>query len=99
MKYLKEKDLKKRKNFSKSEYNFFVYHSLLKNRSLDLKIRQYLYMKKKKYLYKVKKNSIKNRCNFSYTSRSVSRLFHLSRFSIRKFCFNGQVNGFFKAGW
>ena len=103
MKYLKVKNQKIRKNFSKQEKNLkikkFVFINLL-NRNINNKkglVYSFLHLNKRSNINKKLKTRIVNRCLVSNSARSMSSSFKLSRRHLKNLLTLGLIPGYKKS--
>ena len=99
MKYLVEKDKRRREMFERLEKKRICLKALSLDKRLNLSIR---------LLYKIKLNSlkrnasrtrIKNRCVFTGRARSTIRYFRMSRLQVRDLYIKGLLYGVRKSSW
>ena len=95
----KQRDLKRRKQYSLNELKRFQLKTLIQNLTLSKKSR-YLFSLE---LNKMNRNSsrirVKNRCVVTARSHSVLRFCRLSRIKFRELATQGLLMGIRKASW
>ena len=99
MKYILQKDKKKRRLFQKVEKDQRVWKAILfdENQSEE---KRHLAHKKLNELGRIgSKTKIKNRCLLSGRSKSVYRKFKISRIELRELALKGGIPGWTKVSW
>lgn len=99
MKYLIEKDKKRRKLFNKYETKRLVYKSILNWASLDKKVRNRVQMKLARHPKDSSPVRIRNRCIKTGRSGGILTNFKISRIVFRELSFKGEIPGLRKASW
>jgi ribosomal protein S14 len=99
MKYLLEKDKKRRLIFLKYEKQRVCLKALAKDKRLSLSVRLLYKMKLNLYNKNSSKTRIKNRCVTTGRARGVIRYFRMSRLEVRQLALKGFLNGLRKASW
>ena len=94
------KDFKNRKKYTNVFLKKNIYLSFLRDSSLSLEERQYLYFK----LNKVKNNNIsqtqfKNYCLLTKNSRSTFKILKMSRHQFKNMTLNGLIPGWSLSSW
>jgi small subunit ribosomal protein S14 len=99
MKYLKEKDNKRRNLFKRFE----IKRKYLKYIIYNNKLSKYTKMKAMLIINKLPKDSsrirIKNRCIITGRPKSIYRDFKVSRIILRNLAHNGLLSGIIKSSW
>jgi ribosomal protein S14 len=99
MKYLLQKDKKRRQLFEKFESERLIMLALSKDKRLPLLKRIAIGLNLLNYTKDVSKSRIKNRCVITGRARSVVRDFKMSRIQIRELSLRGTLYGVRKASW
>lgn len=99
MKYLVEKDKRKRRIFEKYEKQRLCLKALSKDNRLPLSLRLLYKLKLQMFKKNSSKTRIKNRCVFTGRARSTIRFFRMSRLQVRDLYVKGLLYGVRKSSW
>jgi len=99
MKYLVEKDKKRRKIFEKHEKQRLCLKALSRDKRLAFSLRLLYKLKLQMFKKNSSKTRIKNRCVFTGRSRSTIRFFRMSRLQVRDLYIKGLLYGVRKSSW
>ena len=99
MKSMKEKDLKRRRNYGNRELNYIVLKTLLDVSLINKRKRNIFFQRTKKLVRYAERTKIINRCIISSRSRGVCRDFKLSRIKVREMANRGDLIGINKSSW
>lgn len=99
MKYLVEKDKRKRRIFEKYEKQRLCLKALSKDSRLPLSLRLLYKLKLQMFKKNSSKTRIKNRCVFTGRARSTIRFFRMSRLQVRDLYIKGLLYGVRKSSW
>ena len=99
MKYLIQKDKKKRKLFEKTEKTQRALKSIMYDTDYDIENRLKAQQKLHKLGTKASRTKIKNRCLRSSRAKGVYRKFKISRIELRELALNGSIPGYSKKSW
>lgn len=94
-----KKNINQRKFFKTNEKKRLILKSIINNLNFEKKIRWKIQKKLIKFSNNSSLTRIKNRCILTGRSRSVYRLFKLSRIQLRKLASNGSLPGVSKYSW
>lgn len=94
------KDFNNRKKFSKFLIKKKIYLSFLRDSSLSLEERQYLYFKLNKIKdSKISQTQFKNYCLLTKNSRSTFKILKMSRHHFKNMTLNGLIPGWSLSSW
>lgn len=99
MKYLIEKDKKRRVLFEQYEKKKLVLKALVKDNRLPYALRLMYKLDMLNFYKNTSKTRIKNRCVFSGRSRGIVKSFRMSRLMLKSNILRGFVTGIRKASW
>lgn len=99
MKYLVQKDNKKRILFEKYEKQKNCLKALSKDKRLPLFSRLLYKMELNSFTKNSSRTRIKNRCNITGRARGVLRHFRMSRLEVRQLQLKGFLYGIRKSSW
>lgn len=99
MKYLLEKDKKRRILFEKFEKKKILLIALSKDVRLSFLRRIMFRLELFKFNKNTSKTRVKNRCSVTGRGRGVFRAFRMSRLQIRELLVRGMLYGVRKASW
>jgi small subunit ribosomal protein S14 len=99
MKYLVEKDKKRRQIFEFYERKRLLLKALSIDKRLPLSFRLFYKIKFQAFIRNSSKTRIKNRCIFTGRARSVIRHFRMSRLQVRDLYIKGLLYGVRKSSW
>lgn len=99
MKYIIEKDKKRRELFTKYEYKRLVYKSILNWECIDKQIRNFIQIKLSKHPKDSSPVRIRNRCIKTGRARGILSTFRISRIVFRDLGSKGEIPGLTKASW
>ena len=92
----KKKNIKQRLYFQKFEKKRLIIKSVTQNLHLKTRFRWFIQTKFLEFPLKSSLTQIKNKCIVTGRSRSIHRLFKLSRLQLRKYASFGFLPGVFK---
>lgn len=99
MKYLIEKDKKRREIFAKYENLRICLRALSKDLRLPYSVRLLYRIRLSEFYKNASKTRIKNRCVISGRGRGVFRFFRMSRLQIRDNSIKGLLYGIRRSSW
>lgn len=99
MKYLIEKDKKRRILFEQYEKQKLVLKALVKDKRLPYSLRLMYKLDLLNFYKNSSKTRIKNRCVFSGRSRGILKNFRMSRLMFKTNVLRGFITGIRKASW
>ena len=99
MKYLLEKDKKRRLIFQKYEKKKLILKVLSKDKRLDEFSRLLFRIKLSQYPKNASKTRVVNRCLSTGRAHGISRFFKMSRIEMRQYLLRGYLYGIKKASW
>jgi len=99
MKYLTEKDKKRRSLFYKNEKKRIILKALLQNENLTRNTRWKIAIKLSTISRDSSPSRIRNRCVISGRPRSVQSFFKMSRIKLRESLSTGNMPGMTKSSW
>lgn len=95
-----KKDFILRKKFCNSFLKKNIYYSFLKDYSLSLEERQFLYFQfDKTKINKISKTKFKNYCILTKNSRSTFKIVKMSRHQFKNMTLNGLLPGWSLSSW
>jgi len=99
MKYLIEKDKKRREIFAKYENFRICLRALSKDLRLPYSVRLLYRVRLAEFYKNASKTRIKNRCVISGRGRGIFRFFRMSRLQIRDTSIKGLLYGIRRSSW
>lgn len=99
MKYLVEKDKRRRFLFEKNEKKILCLRALWKEKRLPFSLRLFYKFKLNRFRKNFSKTRINNRCVLTGRGRGILKFFRMSRLQIREAHWRGFLYGIRKASW